>query len=208
MMIKRKGVDVSKWQGVIDFETLADNVDFAILKAGGSDDGYYTDRCFMYNYENAKSVGLPVGAYYFAGSDFLGFAEGAKCAEHFLEIIDGLSFEYPVYIDVETTSTEKKEQATQAVIAFCDTMEDNGYYVGIYGSDISTFKDRLYSGRLRAYDKWVARYGNNPPSYEKDFGMWQFTSRYYIDGIQGQVDVNYAYKDYPEIMARKGLNKC
>lgn len=202
----KKGIDVSHWQGKIDWTAVKNSdVEFAILKAGGSDSGFYTDTNFEQNYAGAKAVGMPVGAYFYVGPNCTSREDGIADAKRFLEIIKGKQFEYPVYIDVEESATSAKAGATDACIGFCQTMEQAGYYCGIYASDISGFADRLDISRLDASDKWVARYGSKP-SYVKSYGIWQSSSTGKIPGIVGNVDINESYKDYPQIIKSKGLN--
>lgn len=200
-----KGIDVSHWQGKIDFKKVASLCDFVIIKAGGGDAGKYKDSKFETNYKNARAAGLSVGAYYFAGRDFTSEENGRVAAEHFASLIDGKTFEYPVYLDVEMTPPSMKRKATDAAISFCRTMEEKGYYVGIYASDIGGFKDRLDLSRLGDFDKWVARYGSKP-KYVKSFGVWQSTSKGVMQGIKGYVDMDTAYIDYPSVMKRNHLN--
>lgn len=201
-----KGIDVSHWQGVIDWLSVKESgIEFAILKAGGSDDGFYTDSTFEQNYKEAKAVGLPVGAYYFVGSLCTSRADGIADAKRFLEIIKGKSFEYPVYIDLESTNPAAKAGATEACIGFCETMEEAGYYCGIYASDVSGFAERLDITNLQKFDKWVARYGSKP-QYVKTYGMWQYSSTGTVSGISGGVDMDESYMNYPEIIKGAGLN--
>ena len=201
-----KGIDVSRFQGLIYWDkVVADSIGFAIIKAGGSDDGFYTDSAFERNYSGAKAAGLPVGAYYYVGRLCISRADGIADAKRFLAMLEGKQFEYPVYIDLEETDPKNKAGATDAVIAFCETMEAAGYYCGIYASDISGFKDRLDISRLSAFDKWVARY-NGEPSYVDTYGMWQKSSAGRIGGINGNVDIDEAYQDYPAIIKANGLN--
>ena len=85
-------------------------------------------------------------------------------------------------------------------------MEAAGYYAMIYGGDIFSFKDRLNLDRLDEFDKWVARYGSEP-QYVKEYGIWQYSSTDYVDGItENTVDKDVAYKNYPEIIKNAGLN--
>lgn len=203
---KTYGIDVSHWQGTIDFKKAAKVIDFVIIKAGGSDAGFYTDKKFERNYQKAKEAGLFVGAYYFVGKNCTSYADGVADAKRFLEIIKGKTFEYPLFIDIEQTPIWKRQGATDAVIGFCRTLEAAKCYAGIYASDIGGFKDRLVLSRLGAFDKWVARYGSKP-KYVTKYGMWQKTSKGMIDGIKGNVDLDEAYFDYPKIMARTGLNQ-
>lgn len=200
------GIDVSHWQGVINFKKAAEVIDFVIIKAGGSDAGFYKDSKFESNYKKAKDAGLSVGAYYFVGKDCTSYAAGVADAKRFLEICKGKTFEFPLFIDIEQTPIHKRNGATDAVIGFCETLEKAKCYAGVYASDIGGFKDRLVLSRLAAFDKWVARYGSKP-KYVTKYGMWQKSSKGVIDGIKGNVDLDEAYYDYPKIMARTGLNQ-
>lgn len=201
-----KGIDVSHWQGDIDWELVKNSgVEFAIIKAGGSDDGFYTDSKFEINYAGAKAVGLPIGAYYFVGKDFVSSADGKADADRFIEILKGKSFEYPVYLDIESTNPKDKEGVTDAAISFCRQMENAGYFVGIYGSDIGTFRTRLDNERLDNWTKWVANYSHEP-SYVTDYKMWQHSSNGNVSGIKANVDLNICYADYPTIIKAGGFN--
>lgn len=196
-----KGIDVSVWQGFIDFDKVKlSGIDFVIIKAGGSDDDFYTDSCFEINYNKAKKAGLKIGCYYIVGSNFDTIEKGTKNAEYFAKIIKGKSFGYPIFLDLELTSPSQKYGATTASIAFCDYLINLGYYVGIYASSISGFKDRLDISRLNKYDKWIAQYTLNKPTYPTDCKMWQYSSTGRIDGINCNVDMNISYYDYPSII--------
>lgn len=140
----RKGIDVSHWQGTIDWNKIKKaGIEFAIIKAGGSDAGFYTDSKWEANYKGAKAAGIPIGAYYFVGKDCVTAAAGKADAERFLQILKGNQLEYPVYMDNEAQPASAKAGITEATIAFCETMEDAGYFVGIYGSAVSGFKERM-----------------------------------------------------------------
>lgn len=203
------GIDVSRWQGTIDWAAAAKEIDFAILKAGGSDSGFYEDGQFRRNYNECKSNNIPVGCYYFVGKNF-GAQEGNGVADakRFLEIIKGMKFEYPIYIDIEVTPTDAKsrEGTTREAIAFCKYLEERGYYVGIYGSDISTFKSRLNYADISDIDIWVAKYSTAQPSYATRWRIWQYTSSGTVAGINGRVDMNRCNTNFPLIMKSKGLN--
>lgn len=93
----RKGIDVSHWQGTIDWNKIKKaGIEFAIIKAGGSDAGFYTDSKWEANYKGAKAAGIPIGAYYFVGKDCVTAAAGKADAERFLQILKGNQLEYPV----------------------------------------------------------------------------------------------------------------
>ena len=139
-----KGIDVSHWQGNIDWNKVKKaGIEFAIIKAGGSDTGFYTDSKWEANYKGAKAAGIPIGAYYFVGKDCVTAAAGKADAERFLKILKGKQLEYPVYMDNEAQPASAKVGITEATIAFCETMESAGYFVGIYGSAVSGFKERM-----------------------------------------------------------------
>lgn len=202
-----QGIDVSHWQGNIDFRKVKEaGIDFVIIKAGGSDKGFYTDRKFYDNVRLAHLVGLHVGAYYFVGKNFISFDYGVEDAKRFTKIIHGVTLDYPVCLDIESTSVTDKIGATEAALGFCQYLEKKGYYVMIYASDISGFKERLQSDQLKNYDKWVARYGSKP-EYIKKYGMWQKSSKGIIDGIYGYVDLDESYIDYSSFIHLQQLNR-
>lgn len=199
-----KGIDVSKWQGKIDFEKVKKSgVDFVIIKAGGSDSGFYTDKYFETNYKNAKNAGLKVGCYYIPGKYFVGVNNGLADAKKFLEIIKGKQFDYPVYLDIELQNSAYISGITEASIAFCDYMEKKGYFIGIYGSEYSTFESLLYKKRVERFSFWVANYSKKPAL---KCAMWQYTSKGKVNGITGNVDMNISYQDFDKIIKQKGLN--
>lgn len=202
----KKGIDVSKYQENIAWKQVKDSgIDFAIIKAGGSDAGFYTDPTYEANYKNAKAVGMPVGAYYIVGSLCVSEADGIADAERFLKMLEGKTFEYPVYIDLELTSPATKSGTTDAVLAFCRTMEQAGYFCGIYASDISGFKDRLDLSRLKSRALWVASY-DSKPAYVESYGIWQKSDKGKVPGIVGDVDLDECYVDYPAIIKSRGDN--
>lgn len=204
--MKLKGIDVSHWNGKIDFEKVKKSgIDFVIIKAGGSDKGFYKDVKFDEYYSGATGAGLLIGSYYFVGKNCTSYDDGVADAERFYNIIKGKIFDYPVYIDLESTAPQNKKGATDACIGFCRTMEKHGYYSGIYASDVSGFNERLELSRLTDFDKWVARYGTSP-KIVKDYGVWQYSSEGKIDGIRGFVDLDISNKSYPTIMKRAYLN--
>lgn len=201
-----KGIDVSAWQGIIDWEKVkAAGIKFAILKAGGSDDDVYTDSKFERNYSECKRLGIPVGAYWFVGKGCITSADGTADAERFIKLLKGKTFEYPAYMDCEVTPVSQKKGATDAAIAFCKALEKAGYYAGIYGSTYSTFQSRLDDSRLLGYAHWVAQYASSC-QYWDSYGIWQYSSDGYVAGIVGRTDMNLCYVDYPAIIKAKGLN--
>ncbi|MQN00507.1 MAG: LysM peptidoglycan-binding domain-containing protein [bacterium LCO1.1] len=205
-MARTKGIDVSHWQGTIDWNKVkAAGIQFAIIKAGGSDAGTYTDSKWEANYKGAKAAGIPIGAYYFVGKDCVTAAAGKADAERFIQILKGKQLEYPVYMDNEAQPASAKAGITEATIAFCETMEAAGYFVGIYGSAVSGFKERMDDSKLTDYAHWVAQYASKC-SYKGNYGIWQYSSKGKVDGISGNVDLDYGYIDYPSIIKAGGFN--
>ena len=211
--MKTFGVDVSKWQGNFDFKNAKEQgVKFAILRAGytGSSDGTSKaiDEKYERNYKEAKKQKIGVGAYWYSRATSKSKGE-AEAKYMYDKCLKGKQFEYPIYIDVEDTLYQKKagkKAVTEAIIGFCEYLENKGYWVGIYASDISGFKEMMNVNDLKAYDKWVARYGSEP-KYVTSYGMWQFSSTNgKIRGASNSLDLDYAYKDYPTLMKEKGKN--
>lgn len=188
------GIDVSRWQGQIDWaQVKASGVQYAILKCGGSDDGQYTDRTFVYNYDQARANGIKVGVYYFVGKNFFTFDNAVDQAKHCLRILDGRELDLPVYVDIEAPPTGNKQALTEAALAFMATIgNEGGYRYGVYGSDISGFKDRMnYEVFLLNPDIsiWCARYGS-APKYATKYDIWQSSSSGSVPGINGRVDTD------------------
>ena len=203
----RQGIDVSRWQGTINWAAVRQSgIEFAILKCGGSDAGFYRDKTFEENYRGAKANGVMVGVYYFVGEGCTSYEAGAADAKRCLEIIQGKQFEYPIYIDFEAPSGRDKVGNTEACIGFCETVERAGYFAGIYSSDISGFKDRLTAQRLTQFSWWVARYGSKPNRPNDPMHMWQKSSTGKVAGISGNVDLDESYVDFEKIVKERGLN--
>lgn len=201
--MKLAGIDVSRWHGSINFKSVkAAGIDFVIIKAGGSDAGFYEDPMFKSNYTGAKAAGLKVGAYYYVGSKFQGTESGIVDAKKFIRILGKRSFEYPVYVDVESTPQKEKAGTTDAVISFCKYMESKNYFTGIYGSDVSTFHDRVQADRLSSYTWWVAGYGKEP---SHNYSVWQYSSSGSVIGISTRVARDISKTDF-NVIVNKHFN--
>lgn len=206
-----KGLDISRYQEGISFDAIKNNgIDFLILRAGftgwGTGVNYNKDNTFESFYNQAKQRGINVGAYWYSCAN--NYEKGVAEAKFMYEnCLKGKQFEFPIYIDVEDTyhQVNNKRGVTDAIIGFCEYLENLGYYVGIYASDISGFQDKMYLNELDAYDKWVARYGSEP-KYVKQYGMWQTTSSGRINGYNDNLDCDVAYKDYSSIIKNAKLN--
>ena len=209
------GIDVSTHQGNFNFKKAKDEgAEFVIIKAGGSDGGYYKDRRFETNYKNAKDNKLNVGAYYFSSA--INKEQGKKEAEYFISYLKNKQFEMPVYIDVENSkarkhNTSNKNDLTEAIISFCDTMEKAGYWVGIY-ANVDFFKNYMNDRKLQKYCHWVAQWSKEM-TYKCDdgvVGLWQFggeTNHIRTNKVAGQVcDQDYMLIDYPSKIKARGKN--
>ena len=198
-----KGIDVSKWQEAINFEKVKNaGIEFVIIRAGygnGNKDG-----CFEQNYSRAKAAGLAVGAYWYS---YATSAAGAKIeAQKCAAILKGKQFEYPVYFDLEEKSQlEKgKDFCSSLITAFCDEMEAQGYFAGFYMS-LSAVNAYVTDEVKKRYAFWVAQW-NSSCSYTGKHGLWQYSSKGSVSGISGNVDLDYAYVDYPAIIKKGGFN--
>lgn len=201
-----KGIDVSKWQETIDWSKVkSSGVDFAIIREGyGKKSPTQIDKKFKENIEGAKNVGINTGVYHYSYADSTD--DAINEAQFCLENIQGYALEYPVVFDVEDKEMLKltTRQRTDICMAFCEEIEKAGYYVMIYANP-NWLKNYLYSDELlKDFDLWLAHWGVEKPSYS--CGIWQYSSTGQVDGINGNVDLNISYKNYPEIMKNKGLN--
>lgn len=219
-----KGIDISKFQNSVDFAKVkADGFNFAIIRCGyrgyGKAGTLAIDPKWHTHTSNAIAHNIPFGVYFF--SQAVTVAEAIEEAQYTLKLVKALAVQplYPIYIDTEWSNNAhngradylSKVQRTAVVKAFCEEIQRNGYYAGIYASK-SWFAEQLIDNQLTAYDKWVAQY-NLRCTYKGDFGMWQyggsqnFLRSVKVKGVSSDAcDQNYAYKDYPKIMHDKGLN--
>lgn len=202
-----KGIDVSHHNGVINWDKVkADGIKFAILRCGyGRKNAKQVDKQFERNYSECKRVGMPVGVYHYS---YAKTAEDARLeADFMLELINGKQFEYPIVFDIEDKGQEAigKKNLTDITVAFCEKMEQNGYYVSIY-SNVDWFVNKLDQSRLKNYDKWLAHWVKTPKWGSEFGGLWQYSDSGRVDGIETAVDMNISYRDYPSIIKRAGLN--
>lgn len=204
--MQKFGIDISKWQKGFNFDkALAEGVEFIILRGAYSTS---KDTCFETFYKECKEKGLPVGAYHYSMAKTVEAAK--KEAKVMLGILKGKQFEYPIYLDVEDNVQKSlgKDTLTAIIQTYCDTLEKAGYYVGIYSTYLY-LRDYTHIDNLDKYDKWIAQWSTKCTS-PKPYGMWQFggeTNKIRTNKVAGVTcDQNYAYKDYPAIMKKAGLN--
>lgn len=202
-----RGVDVSKYQTNIDWKAVkADGIDFAMIRAGYGKVANQKDPYFEQNMKNAKAAGIACGTYWYSYATTP--AEARQEAELFASVIQGYQFEYPVVLDIEdkVQTALTKEQVSAVINAFCEVMESKGYYVSLY-SYASFLNTYVYQSVLEDYDIWVAHFNVSRPSYSKtSYGMWQYSNSGNINGINGNVDLDYSYKCYPDLMTKYHLN--
>ena len=187
------GIDVSKYQGSVDWaKVAASGVKFAILRAGSStNSGPYVDPTFEDNYKGCRENGIAVGAYIFtyATNDDDQDAELAV----FLPALRGKTFEYPVFVDVEDKSLTGigKAALTYLIKRYMDIISQNGFAAGWY-SYTNFIKNYLNAAELADYPLWVADYRASL-GYSGQYAMWQYTSSGSVPGISGAVDLNRDY---------------
>ena len=200
------GIDISQWNVVTDFNKVkAAGYEFVIVRLVGCKTYKYHDSKGLEHLQRAKEAGLHVGAYCYVNPDKIGY-NGLDDALYFLNYIpDSIHLDMPVYLDVEGWNKNRIAN-TEYVIDLMETLENRGFFAGIYGSDISTFKDLLLRDKLTPYSWWVARYGNEPTYATQNLHMWQHKSTGQVPGIVGNVDLNYCYIDFPKIIESKHLN--
>ena len=206
-MDKKFGIDVSKWQGEFNFAKAKDEgVEFVILR------GAYAcekDVRFEDYYKTCKELNLPVGVYHYSMAKSV---PEARSEANFLinNVLKEKQFEYPIYMDVEdkVQGALGKDLLTDIVIAFCDTLEKAGYYVGIYSS-ASFFATYMHESKLERFDKWIAQWSKSC-TYKGKYGMWQYggeTNLIRSVKVAGVTcDQDYCYVDYPTIIKNNKLN--
>ena len=202
-----KGIDVSEHQGNINWTKVKGNVGFVILRVGYGDAIAYPnqiDRTFEKNYKGCKDNNIPCGVYWYSYAQSV---EAAKQeAKACLKAIKGKKFEYPIYFDLEERSQFNKGKAfcDSIVKAFCGEIEKAGYYAGLYMSR-SPLQSYISADVAKRYTLWIAEYSSKC-NYNGTHDIWQYSSTGKIDGISGNVDVDYCYKDFPTKIKSANLN--
>lgn len=194
-----KILDVSKYQPVIDYQEVAKQIDGVVLRCGitgwGDANECQADPYFEQHYKGFKDAGVPVGAYYYSAAD-----NSSKVDEEVAickKLMDGKAFELPIYYDIENPQRMEKldkEVLTGQVIRWCDSMEDAGYFVGVY-ANTDYFTRKLDVERLsKLYTIWLADYrANYNQSIPRD--MHQYTSTEKVNGISGGVDMSNLFRE-------------
>lgn len=219
MAVKYAGVDLSRWNGAVDFKALKNAhilgkpVKFVMLRLGY---GRSLDDRFTQYYAAAKAAGLYVGVYLYSLAS--NAAEARNEAAWALEQLKGLEIDYPVAFDFEDSVVLGKgftrAQYTAICRAFLERVRTGGYYPVLYTGP-AVIKAHLDLDRLRDYDLWLAQYTKEGSEYQYGQEMWQFSvaggvNDYNkvgsVSGVPGECDCNWSYVGYAAKIERLGLN--
>lgn len=188
-----KGIDVSQYQGVIDWKKVAnDDINFAFVRASC---GMEIDKKFRVNAQGAYKNGIPVGAYHYA--TFTNVSQAKAQARYFVKLLKSVHITYPVVLDLEgnrSTLKISKSKLTSAGLAFMDEVKKAGYQVLLYSNE-NFFHTHIDANSIqrKGYDLWVANYSRRPSTVAHK--IWQHTSKGKVDGIHTNVDLNIAYQN-------------
>ena len=191
---KAKCIDISEWNGDINFNKVKNaGITCVILRAGYGKDPNQEDNKFQEYYRQAKSAGLNVGAYWYSYATSVDAAKAE--VKNCMKTIGGKEFDLPVFLDVEEyrQAILPKRTLTDIIKTFCNGMRDNGFDSGLYSAK-SMLMDSAYPDELsNKYLIWLAMpntYYSDLPSY---VDLWQYSWTGSVDGIRGDVDLNYIY---------------
>ncbi|WP_320953522.1 GH25 family lysozyme, partial [Enterocloster bolteae] len=189
-----RGIDVSRWQGDINWsQVAADDVSFVMLgtRSKGAVDPY-----FHRNIQQASAAGVKVGVYIYSLAMTPEMA--VEEANFVLNLIHDYPVSYPVAFDMEdsTQGTLSKDELAAIANAFCGRISEAGYYPVIYAND-NWLANKLDMSKMN-YPVWVARYSAKP-AYQNPV-MWQATSTGAVNGISGNVDIDFQFKDFTSVI--------
>ena len=190
-----RGIDVSKFQGNIDWNAVkADGITFAIIRCGYR--GYGTgalveDSTYRKNIQGAINAGLKVGVYFY--SQAINEAEAVEEASMVLSLVSGYSLPLGVYYDTESVAGGRANaisanERTACAVAFCETIRNAGYKAGVY-SYASWFYNALNFANISKYNTWIAQY-RDTLSFNYKYNIWQYTGSGRVNGISTAVDMN------------------
>lgn len=192
-----KGIDVSQWQGYIDWQAVKnDGIQFAFVRAGHG--GHTLDTCFQQNMVNANAAGIPVGVYFYSTAQ--NEAQAVQDAQFVIRSMKGYLVSYPVVIDLEDSSQAhlSKQQIGRIAKAYCDEIRAAGYTPMVYCNE-NWYRNMIDVSMVSDVEMWVARWGN---TYSSDIprDIWQSCSTGRVAGINGNVDIDFGYPDYTKII--------
>lgn len=202
------GIDVSSWQGDIKWNIVNNNISFAIIRAGYGNNNI--DSKAVKNVQGCEDNNIPYGLYWFSYAYTPEMAR--KEARYLLEFVKGHTPLFPLYFDFEYDSVKyaKKKGVTvtnkllcDMATAFCEELENAGYYAGIYANN--DYVKNMYGEEIfKKYDLWYANWGVSEPG--RSVNMWQSSNVGTVNGISGNVDTDVAFIDFPTIIKDSGLN--
>lgn len=196
-----KVIDISYYNGGINFTRVAKEVNGVIIRAGyrGYSSGkLVTDNMFKAYITGASAAGIPIGVYFFTQA--ISEAEARAEARYTMELIKGYKLSLPIFIDTEDAGRGagradhgklSRDKRTAIIKAFCDEVQREGYAAGVYASE-NWYKLYLNLSELSNTFLWVAKYSAIEPSIK--WNAWQYTDRGRINGISSNVDISH-YND-------------
>lgn len=197
-----KGIDVSSYQGDINWKTVADyGMDFAILRI--TEKGNVTDSKFERNYKGCVDNGIPVGVYKYSYAESVSKIQ--EEAETVIDVLSGRKLDFPVWLDLEySEQREMSESMLSTMIkTFWSVVTATGYKFGIY-CNMDWYNNVIPEDAKSKYDFWIASYPANDDGWMQERlrpsvgAGWQYSSKAKIPGISGNVDRNVFYKDYKD----------
>lgn len=215
---KSNGIDVSKWQGKIDWQKVKNSgIEFAFIRIGyrGENGIIYKDDNADYNIQQAQKAGVLVGVYFFSTS--VSETEAREEAEWTLQAVEGYPVSYPIVYDCEGYKNSLNrmfdltaQERTDNAIAFMSTIEKAGYDAMFYGAKGEIGNEAYWDiARIeKEYKVWVALYSEvaypekEKPDYSGKYDAWQYTNKGHVDGISGNVDMVVCYFTKKEAKAK------
>lgn len=192
-MSEIKCIDVSTWQGSIDWKkVIKAGYGHAIIRAGFGREASQVDNQFERNYKNATAAGILIGVYWYSYATDK--ADAVKEAEACLQVLKNKSLDMPVFFDMEEGSMCKLGKRTLTAIAkaFCNRIIKGGFNAGVY-SNPNWFTNYLNYSELKAlYPIWLAQYYKEA---QFECSVWQYSSTGTVPGIAGSVDMNIIYDE-------------
>ena len=229
-----KGIDVSHHQGIIDWETVQQEIDYAIVRLCDfyhqqPDGTCKLDKQFENNIKKCEELNIPVGVYYYSHATTE--EEAVTEARFVADSLKAYSLEYPVYMDIETEEQnamidENQQQMKEVIISAMTELESEGYFAGVYcngGSEDNTKRKEFIADISKVYNCWLTSNATyniavdfedfKAEDYEiltipnDEIAMFQYSQQGQIDGISGNVDLNYATKELSDTIIEKGFSK-
>ena len=229
-----KGIDVSHHQGIIDWETVQQEIDYAIVRLCDfyhqqPDGTCKLDEQFENNIKKCEELNIPVGVYYYSHATTE--EEAVTEARFVADSLKAYSLEYPVYMDIETEEQnamidENQQQMKEVIISAMTELESEGYFAGVYcngGSEDNTKRKEFIADISKVYNCWLTSNATyniavdfedfKAEDYEiltipnDEIAMFQYSQQGQIDGISGNVDLNYATKELSDTIIEKGFSK-